>query len=206
MATGYTCKVKDGISFKEFVMICARAFGATITMRDDPLDKKIPEEFKPSPHYYDEVCRIEKELERISKISLEEAKRYAEEEAKKENERNERYKEENVSLIKAYTKLLKMVREWQPPTEDHYELKTFMIDQLKNSMEWDCHCFSKGDVILKPTLVKVIPKSPEQWLKDKENRLIEDLNYYKEEYKKEVDRVNKRNIWIKQLRDSLKEM
>ena len=36
MPTGYTDKIKDGITFKEYAMGCARAFGALITMRDNP--------------------------------------------------------------------------------------------------------------------------------------------------------------------------
>jgi hypothetical protein len=35
MPTGYTDKIKDGISFEEFVLSCARQFGACISMRDD---------------------------------------------------------------------------------------------------------------------------------------------------------------------------
>ena len=34
MPTGYTYKIGEGASFKEFVMACARAFGACVEMRD----------------------------------------------------------------------------------------------------------------------------------------------------------------------------
>lgn len=33
MATGYTSKINEGISFKEFALDCARAFGAKVDIR-----------------------------------------------------------------------------------------------------------------------------------------------------------------------------
>lgn len=41
MPTGYTDAIKDGISFNQFILSCARAFGALITMRDEP--SSVPE-------------------------------------------------------------------------------------------------------------------------------------------------------------------
>jgi len=45
MPTGYTCQVQDGMitEFKEFALLCARNFGACITLRDEPLSPDIPE-------------------------------------------------------------------------------------------------------------------------------------------------------------------
>ena len=34
--TGYTSKIAQDITFKDFVMSCARAFGALVTLRDKP--------------------------------------------------------------------------------------------------------------------------------------------------------------------------
>ena len=44
MPTGYTYDLYDGkdIEFPDFVMKCARAFGALIEIRDDPMDAAIP--------------------------------------------------------------------------------------------------------------------------------------------------------------------
>ena len=41
MPTGYTAIIEDdpNCTFEQYLMRCARAFGATVTMRDDPLDK-----------------------------------------------------------------------------------------------------------------------------------------------------------------------
>lgn len=67
MPTGYTAKLHNGEeqTFPEFVMSCARAFGALITMRDDPADAEIPDEFKPSDYH---VRELEKARERLSEV------------------------------------------------------------------------------------------------------------------------------------------
>lgn len=50
MATGYTHPVAEGTvtDFATFALDCARAFGALITIRDDPPGTPIPDEFTPS--------------------------------------------------------------------------------------------------------------------------------------------------------------
>jgi len=52
MPTGYTYPVVEGkiTEFSDFALSCARAFGALITMRDDPHDTPIPETFEPSDY------------------------------------------------------------------------------------------------------------------------------------------------------------
>lgn len=45
MPTGYTAAIKYGITFKEFALDCARNFGACISMRDEPRETPIPDEF-----------------------------------------------------------------------------------------------------------------------------------------------------------------
>ncbi len=48
MPTGYTDAVKDGITFDQFVLGCARGMGALVMMRDEPSGTPIPERFEPS--------------------------------------------------------------------------------------------------------------------------------------------------------------
>jgi hypothetical protein len=56
MPTGYTADIKNGISFKTFAMNCARAFGACVTLRDEPGGgDKIPEAFEASTYHAQQV-------------------------------------------------------------------------------------------------------------------------------------------------------
>lgn len=69
MPTGYTWDIKDEITFEQFIMNCARAFGALVEMRDEPRDKKIPDELKPSDYHNKELSKHQM-VEQIS-ISIE---------------------------------------------------------------------------------------------------------------------------------------
>jgi len=53
MPTAYTSFVADNenFTFPEFAMLCAREFGALISMRDEPLDTPVPERFEPDDFY-----------------------------------------------------------------------------------------------------------------------------------------------------------
>ena len=66
MPTGYTADVMDGkvTDFKLFAMQCARAFGALVIMRDEPLNAEIPDEFSPSNYHFQE---LEQARERLAK-------------------------------------------------------------------------------------------------------------------------------------------
>src|SRR5665213_2401224 len=68
MPTGYTSKLYEGKdqSFNEFVMRCARAFGALITMRDDPSDAPIPDEFTADSYYSERIATTTRELAEVS--------------------------------------------------------------------------------------------------------------------------------------------
>lgn len=74
MPSGYTSDIYEGkdISGKDFILKCARAFGATIMMRDEPLDKEIPV-FEPSTYYIEVLEKAKNELEKYKKMSTEEA-------------------------------------------------------------------------------------------------------------------------------------
>src|SRR6056297_1005549 len=62
MPTGYTHQIKDGISFEKYALGCARAFGATISMRDDPPDAEIPEKFDESDHHLEKIKEAQDNL------------------------------------------------------------------------------------------------------------------------------------------------
>ena len=63
MPTGYTADVADGkiTEFTEYALQCARAFGACIMLRDDPVSSEIPE-FEPSDYSAKELAEAEKDL------------------------------------------------------------------------------------------------------------------------------------------------
>lgn len=197
MATGYTSKIKDGISFKEFLLNCAKAFGACITMRDDPMDAPIPDEFQISDYHIKRLAEIQSEFESINLITIDEAVIKAKEEYEQKKKYNEQQIKESNELRLKYNDILIKVKNWRPPTSDHFELKNFMIQQITSSIDFDC-----GTTYYEKPIELL---TGEQWLSNKKQSLLNDIEYHTKEHQKEIDRVMQRNQWIKQLRDSIKE-
>jgi hypothetical protein len=195
MPTGYTSDIYDGkkISFPEFAMGCARAFGALIMMRDEPADAEIPEEFKANTKYYSEKVReAKRELARVQNMTQEDASA----EAKAEHDKQMKYYNNRLVEVKAlrnrYKDMLRKVADWVPPTPEHEELKKFMAEQLKSSIEGDCY---------NPQKPKLYTGAA--WKKELVDGAKKDIEYYGIELDKEVGRAKGRTDWVKALRGSL---
>ena len=196
MPTGYTYNIKDGISFKEYAMNCAKAFGACISMRDEP-NKEIHNEFKPSSYHEDRVVEIQKEIDELIKLTEEQIKEICLREYEEEKRRRDNRIKENSDLLDKYQKMLKQAKKYNPPSEDHVEFKKFMISQIEESIKYDCYVgyYENQEVILKDF---------KTYKQDKLKKLYKNMGYHIKEYEEEVKRVEGRNKWIRQLRESLK--
>lgn len=190
MPTGYTAKLmEEGQTFPEFAMTCARAFGATIMMRDEPSDAQIPEEFPVSDYHLKAGQKAREEFARLSAMTNEERIAFgtqAREEA--ENYRvncQARNRAENARLRDMADK----VRSWTPPTPEHTELQKFMLQQIEVSM---------NDYEPERST-----KSPMEYYAEALTRAERDIHYHAEGYAKEIERTRERNEWIKALRASL---
>jgi len=202
MPTGYTAPIQDGISFKEFVMSCARAFGALILMRDGPSDAPIPV-FKPDSHHKNELERAGKKLGRLNKMTVGKAFKMAKRKARINFlDEKEYYRErikESKDLRKKYQDMLAQVRTWQPPTKNHCGLKRFMIQQIKSSINFDCI----DDYYEGKDLLNSEPLPPGSFLAAMLQKLSEDIRYHSKEWRKEVKRSKERNEWVGALLKSL---
>lgn len=194
MPTGYTYLIEKGISFNDFVLQCARAFGALITMRDEPANAVIPDEFKPSDYNKVELQKSREELESIKQITVNEADIMAEKEYKRDLDNFQKRISDKRELKRKYQDMLNSVLKWVPPTSDHEGLRSFMIEQIKGSIDFDCS--EKDDD--PPKL-----KSGREWLEEKINSCLRDISYHEKAWKEEVDRCRERTDWVKKLKDSL---
>ena len=196
MATGYTADVKDGkiSDFRVFAMRCARAFGALVEMRDDSLDAPIPEAFEPSTYHTNALATARAALARLQRMTVIQANRAAEKahaEAMREWERAQRTREIERTR---YAAMLAKVRAWQPPSSDHVPLKKFMVEQLEESIRFDC-----GDV----SEWKPKPLNGAAWLAKEIERAQSDVAYHEEHLAEDIKRAAERTRWVQQLRDSL---
>jgi hypothetical protein len=194
MPTGYTAPIKDGITFEQYALGCARAFGALILMRDDPADAPIPERFEPSDYNRKALEDARAELARLDAMSLVDAASAAESAYVAEVDRCNERRREYIDLRNKYNAMLAQVVKWEPPTPDHVNYKQFMIDQIRESIDWDCN----EKYITEPERL-----TGSQWLAKQITEARRMVAYHEKAYAEEVERTNDRNAWIRALRDSL---
>lgn len=195
MSTWYTNKIKDDITFEKFVMNCSRAFGALVTMRDNANDSVIPEKFEPSTYHIDKLKELKKRLLKIEKMSPDAANQEAIKEYESAFDCYEKSIKDKRELKKKYEKMLVYVNEWVPPTNEHIGLKNFMIEQITESIDWDC-----DESCEKPPE----PVTGRFWKWDKIEKIKNDIEYHEKENNNEIELVNARNKWLSDLRKSLK--
>jgi len=195
MPTRYTADLYEGkeVIFEEFVMKCARAFGALITMRDEPLDAPIPEEFRPSDWHLKEMEKARQRQAEIQSWDEERAEQKAEKAYQKAVRRRNEIIAQNTQIRQRYEKMLAQIQAWIPPTPDHKELKQFMIDQLKGSIEFDCSI---------PDELQQL--SGAEYKQQQIAKTQRDIEYHTKEHEKEKRRTRERNNWLRALRESLR--
>ena len=195
MPTGYTDAIADGISFNNFVMNCARAMKSYITMCDAPHDAEIPEKFKPNTWHAEELEEAEVELARLNLLSAIGADNESTIDYRKSLADYEKLIAKGNMLRIKYELMLSKVDAWATPSSDHEPFKRFMQDQIRISIDSDCDMS-----YFKP------PKrlTGEKWLAKHIKALLQDIDYHTKKNDEENERVAGCNLWVKQLRDSLK--
>lgn len=196
MPTGYTSDLYEGkpITFPEFAMRCARAMGALIMMRDEPSDAAIPEEFEAHSYSRDRLEEAQGRLLELKAMVPQDAAQRATTEHQKEVEECSRRLAEKKAVRSRYTGMIDQVQAWTPPTSEHEGLKKFMLEQLENSIDFDCGPLSPPGPIL----------SGEEWLAKQTEKARWDLDYHTDAWEKEQERAKGRTEWVRQLRDSLR--
>lgn len=200
MPSGYTAGVESGevTDFATFALTCARAFGALIEMRDEPLDAAIPE-FKPSDYNARRLAETQEELAQLTAMSDDEVRCKMEAEATKRREAAKAGLAKAATVAARYDAMLAKVQAWEPPTKDHVQLKTYMVDQLVQSKNGDCHT----DYYRSELHHANAPVDVETWRKERIEHLTGNIAYYTKQDAEERVRVAQRNRWVRELRESL---
>jgi hypothetical protein len=198
MPTGYTAKIGDtDISFKDFALHCARAFGACIMQRDAPGDE--PPKLQEVDNYHlKQVALAQEKLGALALLSPEEARARAENEYAQTLKDAEEGIARDARLKERYEAMLVHVAAWQPPTPDHQGLKDFMEQQLRQSLSFDC-----GRSYWQDAKAGSKCLTADEWMLKEKARATKDLDYHTKEYAEEKERVKGRNAWITALGDSL---
>lgn len=197
MPTGYTAAIKDGIGFKEFAMQCARAFGALISMRDEPGNAPIPDRFEPSEYHAKEIKAAEARLLELDRMSVEDAEIAAQTAYDADTKRVKGIMADNDSLRAKYNAMLKEIAAWSAPTPDHEGLKTFMREQVEQSIDFDC----SNEYYLRHVPQRLTGMA---WRSEQVEKARRDIAYHSKEHAEEVGRAASRTNWVKALRESLR--
>lgn len=195
MATGYTAPIYDGkdITFTQFALRCARAFGALVTMRDSGLDADIPDKFVPSPYHEQRIAEAKFKLAKAEAMTESDAQSAADEAYADEVRKCEASRQETEVRRCRYEKMLESVRAWRPPTREHIELQKFMASQLVESIKFDCV----------PLEWEPVRKTGAEFKRDLVDRARRDIAYHEAELSKDRARCDERNAWVRELRNSL---
>ena len=194
MPTGYTAEIYEGKkpTFQEFAMGCARAFGACIMLRDEPTSTPIPEKFEASTYHVKALAEATENLLLLQGMTEEAKATGAELYNQRQRERYLESVEKHNRMLKDYSEMLMAAQSWAPPTPEHENFKAFMISQLKESMEFDCHTPEAPETV-----------TPEVWFANQLKSANWSLAYHQKEDVKEKERTDGRNAWISDLRKSL---
>lgn len=196
MPTGYTAGVADGriATFEAFVWECARGMGALVTLRDDT-DAPIPDRFEVEPYHAQQIAKLRATLAEAEAWTADEAQRRADEEHSAETKAHRQREQKRAETEARYRTMLAAVEAWQPPTPDHVDFRTFMREQLAESIKWDC-----GDLRTPGPERKTGAEYRHAVMK----AAAHSLRYHTEEQEKEAARVESRNRWLAALRASVK--
>lgn len=197
MPTSYTADVQSGqiTEFKDFALGCARAFGALITMRDDPADAAVPDEFVPDQYYADRLREATAELAALNELTSDEIAAKAEQSNAERLAWHREYIAGKQEERARYEAMLEKVRQWVPPSSDHEELKKFMIQQLDTSIDFDC------STRYAPNEPK--PQTPTEWLNQSRDDLTRRIQSAEKSSDEEIERCAKRTAWVRLLKASL---
>lgn len=183
MPTGYTAAIKDGATFEQFVWSCARAFGAFVMQRDDASDAPPVLNEKPSKYEEKRLKEALAEQKRLGTLTDAQWRQEWETYRDETNARNVEQNAEYAALEEKYRAMLARVRDWTPPTKDHAGLKKFMVEQIEESIKFDCD----------PIVVEVQPF--DEWKQGQIADAAEDIIDARKSLAEEVERVAKRNKW-----------
>lgn len=196
MPTGYTAAVATGEckSFREYALLCARAFGALVHMRDDKLGEEIrPRE--PSSYNADQARECKQELLRLVMMREDQWQAEAEKEYAERVAFREKYNSEQAAQKSRYQAMLAHARAWNPPTPEHAEMGRFMVKQLEESIRFDIHDGDREHEIVRSTGAK--------WYEKRKTHLEKQLAYHEKADSEERERARLANEWLSDLYNSI---
>ena len=205
MPTGYTAGIINGeiTTFEQFATQCTRAFGATIHMRDNPMDSPY-EPRTPSDYHTNSIQSKRERLEEIESMSDEKIVEDFNTQLGEDLKYHQTKMEEDKRNLEKLNSMLESAKSWVPPTEDHQPFRNFMIEQIESTIKVD------GDPSYHVNKMVGIKKQMEEGINPKEYReetiqeIKSQISYHETEYQKELVRCKDSNDWMDKFFESIK--
>ena len=207
MPTGYTSFIEKGkvTTGKDFLLLCTRAYGVAINIRDEPLEVPTPIKFEPNEYYQRKYEESKQRLDKTIKMTIDEIR---------ENliiEHNDSIKyankriSETKSKIDRYTSIRNQIVNWIPPSNEHESLKHFALQQIDLTLEEHKDTLEYyQNIISKPFDIsdEAIDKYKKELIKEANDEVKRSaLNL-----ENEINRTKNNNIYMKELIDSLEKL
>lgn len=205
MPTGYTAGIIDGkiTTFEQFATQCSRAFGATIHMRDNPLDSPY-EPRTPSEYYVNSLQSQREKLEETKTMTDEAIVQDFENLLNDSLKYHERELEKTKVNLGRLNSIMESAKSWVPPTEDHEGVRDYMIDQLEITIKADGDPSYHVNKIVQAKKELEEGIDPKVYREEKIKEIEDRISYYGAEVQKELERCKQSNDWMDKFLESIK--
>lgn len=196
MPTGYTYDVQEGkiTTLEDFAKSCARAFLWQARDSEEKDLRKLVADEGTLSYYQKALKTAEDELLELEGLDDATWRLKWDEAMAAEQDRLEKYNIQKMSESLRYIQMIDKVKDWEPPTEKHADMKSFMIEQLESSLKFDCEGAYQA---FKPTPFQ-------EWKKYKLDCARRDVIKYYNDVQKHSSRKQEYIDWVDQLLESVK--
>lgn len=194
MSTSYTAAIKDGITFEQFAMTCATAFGGGFENADLQNGKWPTANIEPSTYHLERLKDAQNKLAKLEAMSDEDSQKAAEDYWIEQEVARKLSLNNVLGLKEKYNAMYKQVKAWTPPNQDLKGLKDFMITQISDSIEFDCSSIDS----LKKQYERM---TGEAYRTQRIAELRWSIEHHQRNYEKDVERAANKTKWIMALRD-----
>ena len=198
MATGYTADIANDISFEDFALGCASAFVNSAFVNYDGSTTKPELQVFDEAYYMESILTSEAELGAIKTMDRQQREDYGKELKDEHIATAQKYFNDRVLLKNKYDDMIIKVQAWMLPTNEHANLKKFMLDQINDSSHYDCDTAYWLEHLTKASNADIL-----KLVDEKIKELVTVIATTEEAMNKESRRVEETNRWISSLYGSL---
>lgn len=198
MATVYTHGVKVGSvrDFKSFAKKCMEAFSG---------DHQIQQSLSDAIEYdKQQLERLEKEKQEIENKTDKELVDTERENIQRWIDQANKYIEENKEEIRRLNDMLDKVEKFKPPTEEHRNFKSFMVQQLKDTIHYE-NLQEEYENDIKNLQIDQKNINPNRVRGRMLRRINKEILYHKQEIDKQKKSKKDNSKWIAQLEEAIEQ-